>query len=183
MEDSSYQESIESKEKLTISSAGQFIELLESEGNQSKAIYRVIKPGWSGNGYYYSKDVTPQLVPLIQAKPMFFADHLEPKDKKDMIFGQKLREGVAMAEEVWADDSGQVLAKLVSLENPHTSWIWEAAQKHPDHIGNSIDAYGTVKTGEAEGKKGRIVQSFKGYDSTDFVYRPSAGGKFLSVTT
>ena len=113
---------------------------------------------------------------------MFFADHIEPVQKKDMIFGQKLKESVAIAEKVWATDDGQVLAKLAPVGNPATNWIWEAAQKHPGVIGNSIDAYGKVKKGEAEGRKGNIVEKFVGYDSTDFVYKPSAGGKFMSVT-
>ena len=158
-----------------------FIKFVEEEG-KSKAIYRVIKAGWSGNGFYYSPEVIKQLIPFIEKKPMFFADHLEPFQKKDMIFGQKLREAVAIAEKVWAEDDGQVLAKLSSVSNPTTQWIWEAAQAHPEVIGNSIDAYGKVKKGEAEGRKGNIVESFVGYDSTDFVYRPSAGGKFISVT-
>jgi len=157
------------------------IEFIEEKGKK-KAIYRVIQAGWSGNGFYYSKDVTPQLVPFIENRPMFFADHIEPAQKKDMVFGQKLKEAVAVAEKVWATDDGQVLAKLAPVGNPATSWIWEAAQAHPEIIGNSIDAYGKVKKGEAEGRKGMIVESFVGYDSTDFVYKPAAGGKFMSVT-
>lgn len=164
-----------------IQETSSIIKFIEEEG-KSKAIYRVIQPGWSGNDFYYGKDVTPQLVPFIEKKPMFFADHLEPFQKKNMIFGQKLTDAVAIAEKVWATDDGQVLAKLTSVENPKTEWIWEAAKKHPEHIGNSIDAYGKVKKGEAEGRKGNIVENFVGYDSTDFVYRPSAGGKFMSVT-
>lgn len=158
------------------------VEFIEEEG-KSKAIYRVIQAGWSGNGFYYGKDVTPQLVPFIEKKPMFFADHLEPFQKKNMIFGQKLTDAVAIAEKVWATDDGQVLAKLSSVGNPKTEWIWEAAKNHPEHIGNSIDAYGKVKKGEAEGRKGNIVENFVGYDSTDFVYRPAAGGKFVVSVT
>jgi cation transport regulator ChaB len=166
---------------LRISETLPIVRFMEEEGKQ-KAVYRVIKPGWSANGYYYSKEVTSQLVPLIQSKPMFFADHIEPYEKKHMIFGQKLTNGVAMAEEVWSDPEGQVLAKLSPLGNPSTQWIWEAAKLHPEHIGNSIDAYGKVKKGKAEGKEGHIVEKFTGYDSTDFVYRPAAGGKFIAIT-
>ena len=169
------------KEGLRITGSNSIIEFQEEEGI-SKAIFRVIQPGWSSNGYYYSPQVTSQLVPFIEGKPMFFADHLEPKQKKDMIFGQKLKDGVAIAEKAWTDETGQVFAKLKSLNNSSTHWIWEAAQSHPEHIGISIDAYGKVQKGEAEGKKGNLVNSFVGYDSSDFVYRPAAGGKFISIT-
>ena len=166
---------------LLLQETSPIIEFIEEQGKK-KAIYRVIQAGWSGNGFYYSKDVTPQLVPFIESKPMFFADHIEPMKKKDMIFGHQLKDAVAVAEKVWATDDGQVLAKLAPVGNPSTQWIWEAAQAHPEFIGNSIDAYGKVTKGEAEGRKGNIVASFVGYDSTDFVYRPAAGGKFMSVT-
>jgi hypothetical protein len=166
---------------LRLQETSSIVKFIEENGKK-KAIYRVIQAGWSGNGFYYSKDVTPQLVPFIESKPMFFADHIEPMKKKDMIFGHQLKDAVAVAEKVWATDDGQVLAKLAPVGNPSTQWIWEAAQAHPEFIGNSIDAYGKVTKGEAEGRKGNIVASFVGYDSTDFVYRPAAGGKFMSVT-
>jgi len=171
--------------KMTITTTGTFVRLVEKKtpDEVSKGVYRVIQAGWSSNEFYYNKDVTPQLVPFIQSKPMFFADHIEPKDKKGMVFGQKLREAVAVAEEAWADtQTGEVFVKLSPVGNPNTEWIYEASQKLPETIGLSIDAYGKIKVGEAEGKKGKIVEQFVGYDSTDFVYRPAAGGKFIALT-
>lgn len=169
--------------KLHITNSEGFVRLAEGQEGTKKGVYRVITPGWSGNGFYYSKEVTAQLVPFIEGKPMFFADHLEPNAKKDMIFGQKLKESaVAIAEEAWADaDTGEVFVKLNPFTNSN-SWIYEASQAYPEHIGLSIDAYGKVQVGEVEGKKGKIVKQFTGYDSTDFVYRPAAGGKFISLT-
>ena len=174
-------EEMSTNNSLRIVASGSFHELLEEEGKK-KGVFRVIKPGWSNNGYHYSPEVTAQLVNFIESKPMFFADHLEPAEKKNMVFGQKTHSAVAMAEKVWADQSGEIFAKLSPIGNPNTEWLWEAAQKFPDQIGLSIDAYGKVKKGEAEGKKGFIVEQFTGYDSTDFVYRPAAGGKFISLT-
>jgi len=171
--------------KLHITSPSRFIRLAESENDSEeskKGVYAIIKAGWSSNGFYYSEDVLPQLVPFIEGKPMLFADHIEPKIKKDKMFGNELSKAVAIAEKVWFnEESKEVQVVLNPLQNGN-HWIYEASQKYPEHIGLSIDAYGKVKVGEAEGKKGKLVESFTGYDETDFVYRPAAGGKFLSLT-
>jgi len=171
--------------KLNITGTPSFVRLAEgAEGESLKnGIYRIIQAGWSANGFYYSKEVTPQLVPFIESKPLLFANHIEPSVKKNLLFGHPLNDAVAKVEKAWADEeTGEIFAEVKPLSNPSTSWIYEASQIDSEHIGLSIDAYGQVKEGTVEGKKGKIVEKFVGYDSTDFVYRPAAGGKFVSVT-
>ena len=168
------------KMKLSIN-ASNFVRFQESEQGK-KPIYRIIQPGLSENNFYYTDEVLEQLVPFIEQKPMLFADHLEPKDKKNMVFGQKLKDGVAVAEKVWYETGEGVLVTLESIKNPKTEWIWEQSQKTPELIGLSIDAYGKVGKKVIEDKQVNNVEQFVGYDSTDFVYQPSAGGKFMNMT-
>jgi hypothetical protein len=49
------------------------------------------------------------------------------------------------------------------------------------HIGVSIRAMGKVQAGEAEGKKGPVIEAITGAQSIDFVTAPGAGGKVLEL--
>jgi hypothetical protein len=65
-------------------------------------------------------------------------------------------------------------AKIFEGFRPHIKSMFE-------HIGVSIRAAGTAKVGEAEGRKGRIIESIVQAKSVDFVTVPGAGGQIVSL--
>jgi hypothetical protein len=64
-------------------------------------------------------------------------------------------------------------------------WLWplvaETRETGKDLVGLSIHALGTASKGEAEGKKGLVVESITHADSVDVVTTPAAGGGFTNL--
>jgi hypothetical protein len=140
---------------------------------------KVLQPGWSKNGNYYSKDVAVSLADKLRESTKSFCDHRQ--DEQTKKFGRSLRDWTATVQETRVND-GIPHATLRMTANPETQWLYEEAKQHPHEVGISIDAQAKVtENGEAEGRKGRIVEEILSA-RCDFVASPSAGGHVTQVT-
>lgn len=130
-----------------------------------------IQSGWSYNGNYYTKEVAESLSNLLLQRRKIFANHTD--DKK---FGREIQDWVATVVESYGKD-GKTYAKIKFCKDDLSNKIFEAALDFPDEVQFSIDALARVHEGEAEGRKGTIVDKIARLNSLDVVDYASAGGQ------
>lgn len=154
--------------------------LYEASGAPSKSLgngvfeAKIIQTGWNKSGTrYYSESLLEDFGPqTFKSGTLCFANH--PTDD-EFANGR---------------DLGAIMGRLVSDAEYREGALWAKVKVRPQHIefveeykdsiGMSIFASGDGTDGEAEGKKGLIVESFvtdDPYTSVDFVVAAGAGGK------
>lgn len=154
--------------------------LYEASGAPSKSLgngvfeAKIIQTGWNKSGTrYYSESLLEDFGPqTFKSGTLCFANH--PTDD-EFANGR---------------DLGAIMGRLVSDAEYREGALWAKVKVRPQHIefveeykdsiGMSIFASGDGTEGEAEGKKGLIVESFvtdDPYTSVDFVVAAGAGGK------
>lgn len=154
------------------------------EDNKREAVLTVLESGWSENGNYYSSEKVEALVPHLLARPKAFRGHVYgserdkiDRDPADLVY--KVLE--AWVEEGPSSKTGQTVRKARArawFPSGPNGWIYEALKQDPTLFGNSINALVYAKKGEAEGRKGVVVEDWHFLFSTDVVSYPSAGGSF-----
>lgn len=151
---------------------------IRSDGS---AQVRIISPGWGSSGYY-----APGVLEAAAGDGVFpagthmFWDHPTATERSDRP-ERSLRDLAAVTETaaVWHDDhpQGPGLYAQVKVFEAYRELLAEMAP----HIGVSIRAGAEITAGEAEGRKGRIVQRLVEGHSIDFVTKPGRGGQVLAV--
>lgn len=137
----------------------------------------LIRAGWSLNGTYYSAEVLKQSAGKWRRGLQAFADHAPDSEEDDYPSGSiKNLAGVLTSDAVW-NDATQSLEADVKLFAPWREALIDMAP----YIGMSIRAWVYAEDGEAEGRRGLIVNSIAEARSVDFVTVPAAGGAILSV--
>jgi hypothetical protein len=139
----------------------------------------IIKPGWGSSGYY-SRELLESATTAQTFRPgrPSFANHpteAEFANGRDItkIMGRIVSEPEFRESEDGSDDGLWASLKV------RDEWI-DFVEEYKDTIGLSIFADGKLVEGEAEGRRGRIVESFNPndpYTSVDFVVAAGAGGK------
>ena len=160
---------------------GEQVSLRESVVDKAKKTVEVtlIKPGWSANGRFYSKEVLAASVPLFEGTKAFadhpskFEDDNRPERSVKDITGyyanvRQAEDGSLRATRHFVGKGGEEVYPLVL----------EAIANKPDLVGLSINAAGMTSIGEAEGKTGQIVEKLVKSFSVDDVTVASAGGKY-----
>jgi len=142
----------------------------------------LIKPGWSQNGRYYSRDVLAKAAPLFEGVKAY-ANHptreqLQRGDSRSVldITGdytnvQVREDGALVAERHVFGAAGEAIWPLI---------VRSVETKRPT-IGISINAAGRLKEGEAEDRKGSVVEDISKANSADDVDAPAAGGEFTTL--
>ena len=156
--------------------AGDFIPLVERAVRADSTIpVKIIQPGWGSSGHY-SADVLKRDGPKVFRKgTKMFWNHQTPADEAARPEGD-LRDlaGEFVSDAVWKDDGLYAEAKVFA---PYR----EAVNELAPHIGVSIRALGRAKAGEADGRKGNLIEQIVAAKSVDFVTTPGAGGKVLEL--
>lgn len=158
----------------------EFVPLVETALRNNTTQIKVVKPGWGSTGYY-SKKLLERDGPKVFTKgTKMYWDHptiTEAQERPE----RSLRDlaGEFTTDARWLDKgpAGPGLyanAKIFEAFAPHVESMAE-------HIGVSLRASGTAKQGEAEGKKGRIIESIVSAKSVDFVTQPGAGGQIVQL--
>jgi hypothetical protein len=146
-------------------------------GTPGNARIALIRAGWSLNNSFYSPSVLRASAGKWRKGLQTFADHAPDSEEEDYPSGSiKNLAGVLTSDAVW-NESTQCLEADVKLFAP---WR-EALVDMAPYIGMSIRAWVYAQDGEAEGRKGMIVNSIEEARSVDFVTVPAAGGAILSV--
>jgi len=158
------------------------IELEEAEGGDRLRNVVLLAPGWSKNGRYYSREVVARSVAHWEGTRAFL-DHPSKSDERDRP-ERSVRDLAGYYEGARVDQDGRAVAdlRLLGMHAPHVSALArEAKRAGRDLVGVSINAVGRMAEGEAEGRKGQIVEDITRGFSADIVTTPAAGGGFQAI--
>lgn len=141
---------------------------------------KLIQPGW-GSSAYYPPEVLERDGPKVFTKGLkMYWNHPTPTEEAERP-ERDLRD---LAAELVSDarwlPAGPTGPGLYADAKVFGSYK-EAVNELAPHIGVSIRALGKARLGEADGKKGKVLESFVGAKSVDFVTTPGAGGQILSL--
>lgn len=157
------------------------IEILESLGSVSELTgkrykVRLIEGDKLGSSAYYPADVIKRDGPKIFTKgtPMFL-DHQTPGEKADKPFGSVGNFVGELAEDAYYENDG-LYGEVEVFED--MAPLIKARHKH---IGISVRANVIAENGMINGKSVPIAKQFTSARSVDFVMRPGAGGKIVSI--
>lgn len=148
---------------------------------------QLISPGWGSSGYYSAEVLEAAVADgLFPAGTRMFADHPTAEEAKarpvrsikDLMSVTAEPARIATEEDVagWGAEPGAVVTEADVLP------VYRDVIEHlKDAIGLSIRGDGELTEGEAEGRKGRIVESLVHVQSVDWVTQAGRGGKVLSL--
>lgn len=160
---------------------GPFVPLSEAAvRDNGTALLRIIAPGWGSSGYYPPEVLKRDGPAVFRAGLKGFWDHPTPTEEAERpegSLGKLASELVSDAQWLDAGPAGPGLYAEAKLFGPYRDAVNELAP----HIGVSIRAAGRTKQGEAEGRKGPIVEQLVAARSVDFVTVPGAGGKVIEM--
>lgn len=140
---------------------------------------KIIQAGWGSSGYY-SKEVLQRDGPkAFKAGLHMYVDHPTPQEEASRPERSLQNLAAVLASDAqWMENgkAGPGLYATAKVFGDHAASIAERGK----HIGVSIRALGMAKTGEAEGRKGAIIEAITVGKSVDFVTLPGAGGAVLT---
>lgn len=157
-----------------------FVPLVEKAVRRDGTIpIKIIQPGWGSSGYYPKEVLERDGPSIFKRGTKMFWNHATPAEEAMRPEGDLN----ALAAELVSDArfaDGPVGPGLYA-----DAKVFEGYQGHVNdmakHIGVSIRATGRATQGEAEGRKGPIVQQLTAARSVDFVTEPGAGGQILEM--
>ncbi len=139
----------------------------------------LIRPGWSANGRYYSREALGRAAKVFEGSKAFI-NHPSLSEAKERP-ERDARDLAGYYTNVRQADDGSLRGRLKLIgRNGEEMWplVQEAVTAKPDLLGLSINALGKTKVGEADGRKGVLVEDIVHAHSTDIVTTPAAGGRF-----
>lgn len=151
---------------------------LSTAAGPGKLLIQLITPGWGSSGYY-----SPELLEQAAADKVFakgtqmHIDHMSSTERREQPAGSvKTLAAVLTEDAVW---DGERLVAEAMLGSQYRDVITEFAE----YIGTSIAAGADVTIGEAEGRKGTIVEKLypDPLNRVDFVTVAGRGGKVEKV--
>lgn len=157
------------------------VELLaESFGGSGEITFTVIKPGWSKNNRYYSPDLLKSRANIFEGAKMF-VNHATEKESAARPEGD-LNNWVANITKVWPESDGTIKANAKVIDPQFKAKLALLGESQMlNTMGVSIRAMGKANQGEAEGRKGLVVESLLSARSVDFVTFAGAGGGVESL--
>ena len=170
---------------------GELADLRESELDGANFVVRgvtLIRPGFSSNT---DKAGRPRYYPaatLRAAASVFegtraFLNHPSKSQAADLP-ERSVADIAGYYENVRAADDGRLTADL-RIVGAAQATVWplivETVERKPGLVDLSINALGTTKLGEAEGRKAVIVEGIVGANSVDIVTTGAAGGTFAGA--
>lgn len=138
---------------------------------------KLIRPGWGSSGYYPTSTLERDAA-IFEGARMFW-NHPRPSEDAERP-ERDLNDLAAVVQNVHFEESGASGAGIygdAKVFSPYRERVEELAP----YIGVSILASGQGTKGEAEGKKGLIIEAITHARSVDFVTQPGAGGEILSL--
>jgi len=160
---------------------GEIVPLIEKSIRDDGTIpIKVISPGWGSSGYYPPEVLQRDGPKVFKTGLHTFWNHPTVSESKERP-ERDLRDlaGVLTKDAYYDADgpAGPGLYAEAKVTDQYKAVVGELAP----HIGMSIRAFGKVKEGKAEDKKGRIVEELASAQSVDFVTVPGAGGRILEL--
>lgn len=161
--------------------AGDYVPLVERAIRRDGTIpVKVIAPGWGSSGYY-GADVLERDGPKVFTPGVkMFWNHPTAVEESDRPEGDLNALAAELTSAARWDANGPQGAGLYADAKVFTPYR-EAVDELAEHIGVSIRASGKAAPGEAEGRRGAIIQEITNARSVDFVTAPGAGGRIVQM--
>lgn len=163
-----------------LTGTGPIVPLAESRpGKDGTFPILIITPGWGSSGYY-SPEVLEAAAPQYRKGTQMFLDHPRKSEEQDRPERSIRDLAAVMSEDARWDVAGPWGPGLYARAKPlteHATLIEELAP----YTGLSHRAMGSHAQGEADGRKGTIIEEITGVLSVDFVTLPGRGGQVLSM--
>ena len=160
---------------------GDFVPLLErAVASDGTAEMRLIAPGWGSSGYYPAVVLERDGPQVFRAGVKNFWNHASPTEDAERPEGDlNALAGELVSDAQWIPNhpSGPGLYARAKVFTPYLESVNELAP----HIGVSIRAMGRATQGEAEGRKGPIIQALTAARSVDYVTEPGANGRIMQM--
>jgi len=151
--------------------------LSEVESKNGHMVIQAITAGWGSSGYY-SPAVVEAAAPLFKAGTHMYLDHPSESEKVDRP-ARSVRDIAAVLTEDghWDAERQAVVAEAKPMA-PYKELLTDLAEV----VGLSIRGSATdIVEGEAEGRRGGIIEGLAHIDSVDFVTAAGRGGKVLQL--
>jgi len=140
---------------------------------------KIIQPGWGSSGYYSAEVLKRDGPRAFRAGLHMYVDHPTPQEEASRP-ERSLKDlaAVLASDAQWMENgkAGPGLYATAKVFGDHATSIAERGKS----IGVSIRALGQARAGEAEGRKGAIIEAITTGKSVDFVTLPGAGGAVLT---
>jgi hypothetical protein len=158
----------------------EFIPLVEKALRPDNSIkIKVIQPGWGSSGYYPQSVLEADGPKVFQKGLKMYWNHPTAQEEADRP-ERDLRDLAAVLESDARWEDGDLGPGLYADAKVYDGYQG-AVESMAGDIGVSIRALGKAKIGEAEGRRGNIVESLVSAKSIDFVTEPGAGGRILQL--
>lgn len=159
---------------------GDFVPLEEKAvTGDGTALIKIIGPGWGASGYY-SADVLARDANAYKSGTKMYWDHptvTEARERPERSLRDLAGELVEDGKFLQGGPIGPGVYAKAKVFEAYKPAIEELAQ----HIGVSHRAIGSKKIGEAEGKKGPIIEKIAAAQSVDYVTAPGAKGEVVQL--
>lgn len=161
----------------TLEAAGR---LLTEADQAGAARILLLTPGWGTSGYYPAEVIAEHGPAAFPAGTHMYLDHPTAQEAVSRP-ERSVRDlaGVTTSDAVW-DPAGDDGPGLYAEARFFAGWRQVIAEAAGD-VGLSIRALGRSRQGEAEGRRGRIVESIDRGLSVDVVTRAGRGGRILEL--
>lgn len=161
--------------------AGDFVALAERAVRSDGVVpLKLIQPGWGSSGYYSPQMLERDGPKVFTRGTHMYWDHPSTTDEAARP-ERSLRDlaAVLVSDATWTPN-GSAGPGLYAQAKTFAGYR-EAIEEMAPHIGVSIRALGKAAPGEAEGRKGPVIESIQKARSVDFVTAPGAGGQILNL--
>jgi hypothetical protein len=172
--------SLNASEAGDLALAGDIIPLTEaavSEDGRARA--KLIAPGWGSSGYYPADVLRRDGPQVFKAGTKMFLDHPTAAEESARPEGSITNLAAVLLEDARFENGndGPGLYAPIEVRSAFREDINELAP----HIGVSIRASGKARIGDAEGRRGPIVEAITAARSVDFVTTAGAGGRIVEL--
>ena len=169
------------KSEAAIQITGDVIPLKEGAvGQDGTAYLKLISPGWGSSGYYSKEMLARDGAKAFPNGTKNFWDHATDTEESERPEGSLRNLASVLTEDAHYEAAGPAGPGLYARAK-----VFEEFRQPVDdlakHIGMSIRAQGKAKEGEAEGRKGPLIQELSRGLSVDYVTTPGAGGQILQL--
>lgn len=141
---------------------------------------KIIAPGWGSSGYYPAEVLERDGPQVFRAGTQMLWDHPTAREEMERPEGSLhnlAAELVSDARYLEGGPAGPGLYADARVFGAYRAAVDELAP----HIGVSIRASGRAVQGEADGRRGPIIQELTAARTVDFVTQAGAGGKIVEM--
>lgn len=171
----------DSSEAASIELTGDLVPLKEGAvGQDGSAYLKLIAPGWGSSGYYSKEMLARDGAKAFPKGTKNFWDHATDAEEAQRPEGSLRNLASVLTEDAHYEAAGPAGAGLYARAEVMPEFR-QPVDSLAKHIGMSIRATGKAKEGEAEGRKGALIQELSRGLSVDYVTTPGAGGQILQL--